>query len=200
MGHKGQQRGSSAEVSHRKSYICRRLVWCFLFRLLYNSILAFIFIYIDFFLPRSTNKGLMLLIIGGYASAILFIKVVLAIFHHLKWMIAEKSCRHLAVSKERTEAIEKFWANYYKKYADRKSMRPSLLKWYWITFICRFDIIQRLHLPLICIYSIIDHINKKAALNFWNFLFFLPEKFKVNLKLVQSTGLVHYQNKSSIEY
>jgi chitin synthase len=55
--------------------------------LLYNSILAFIFLYIDFFMPRETKKGVVLLAIGVYAAAIMFFKVFLACYHQLKWMI-----------------------------------------------------------------------------------------------------------------
>lgn len=55
--------------------------------LFFNAILAFIFLYIDFFMPRDTKKGIILLAIGVYATAILFIKVVLAIGHQLKWML-----------------------------------------------------------------------------------------------------------------
>jgi hypothetical protein len=45
------------------------------------------FLYIDFFMPRDTKKGIILLAIGIYATAILFIKVVLAVWHQLKWML-----------------------------------------------------------------------------------------------------------------
>ena len=55
--------------------------------LFFNAVLAFIFLYIDFFMPRDTKKGIILLAIGVYATAILFIKVVLAIGHQLKWML-----------------------------------------------------------------------------------------------------------------
>jgi chitin synthase len=54
--------------------------------LLYNAILAFIFIYIDFFMPRETKKGIVLISIGVYAAAIMFIKVMFAAFHQLKWI------------------------------------------------------------------------------------------------------------------
>jgi len=55
--------------------------------LFYNALLAFIFIYIDFFMPRDTQKGIVLLSIGVYATVILFFKVFLAIIHHLKWLL-----------------------------------------------------------------------------------------------------------------
>lgn len=52
-----------------------------------NAVLAFIFLYIDFFMPRENKKGIVLLGIGIYATSILFIKVLLAVGHHLKWML-----------------------------------------------------------------------------------------------------------------
>jgi chitin synthase len=54
--------------------------------LLYNSLLAFLFLYIDFFMPRETKKGIVLISIGVYAAAIMFFKVVLACYNQLKWM------------------------------------------------------------------------------------------------------------------
>lgn len=55
--------------------------------LLFNALLAFIFLYIDFFMPRDTKKGIILLAIGVYATAILFVKIFLAVAHHMKWML-----------------------------------------------------------------------------------------------------------------
>lgn len=52
-----------------------------------NAVLAFLFLYIDFFMPRENKKGVVLLGIGIYATSILFIKIVLAVGHQLKWML-----------------------------------------------------------------------------------------------------------------
>lgn len=65
--------------------------------LLYNAVLAFIFIYIDFFTPRETKKGIMLLAIGVYATLILFIKVSLACLYQLKWFLFEKCCTRITI-------------------------------------------------------------------------------------------------------
>lgn len=56
------------------------------FRLFRNALLAFIFLYIDFFMPRQTQKGIVLLAIGVYATAILGIKVFFAVLHHIWWL------------------------------------------------------------------------------------------------------------------
>ncbi len=85
--------------------------------LLYNAVLAFIFIYIDFFTPRETTKGLMLLVIGIYATSILFIKVSLACIHHLKWLFFEKCCRTLIVNDQRNRKLRDFWEKYYRDYS-----------------------------------------------------------------------------------
>jgi len=63
--------------------------------LLYNAILAFIFLYIDFFMPRETKKGIVLISIGVYASSIMFFKVLFATYHQIKWILFEKCCRKL---------------------------------------------------------------------------------------------------------
>jgi chitin synthase len=70
--------------------------------LLYNAILAFIFLYIDFFMPRETKKGIVLISIGVYAATIMFLKVLFAVYHQLKWILFEKCCRKLKVETVRT--------------------------------------------------------------------------------------------------
>ncbi len=80
-----------------------------LYRLFYNAVLTFIFLYVDFFMPRDTKKGVILLAIGIYATVILFIKVVLAVFHQLKWMLFEKCCRKMRYDKFRIDKLKNFW-------------------------------------------------------------------------------------------
>ena len=82
--------------------------------LLYNSILAFIFLYIDFFMPSETKKVVLLLAIGVYAAAIMFVKVILACYHQLKWMLFEKCCRKLKVEQVRVAQLDSFWNESYK--------------------------------------------------------------------------------------
>lgn len=72
-----------------------------LFRLFFNALLAFIFLYVDFFMPRDTKKGIILLAIGIYATGILFIKVVLAVGHQIKWMFFERCCNRIRYDKFR---------------------------------------------------------------------------------------------------
>ena len=84
--------------------------------LFYNALLAFIFIYVDFFMPRDTQKGIMLLSIGIYATVILFFKILLAVYHHLKWLLFEKCCRRIRYDQIRVERLKKFWSDSYKTY------------------------------------------------------------------------------------
>jgi hypothetical protein len=60
-------------------------------------------------MPRDTKKGVILLAIGVYATVILFIKAVLAVFHQLKWMLFEKHCRKMRYDKFRIDKLQNFW-------------------------------------------------------------------------------------------
>jgi hypothetical protein len=60
-------------------------------------------------MPRETKKGIVLLVIGGYATGILFIKVVLALFHHIKWMLTERCCRSVKKEPVRNEKLSEYW-------------------------------------------------------------------------------------------
>jgi hypothetical protein len=71
------------------------------------------FLYIDFFMPRYSKKGVILLAIGIYATAILFIKAVLATYHQLKWMFFERCCLKIRYDKFRVDKLRKFWQNSY---------------------------------------------------------------------------------------
>lgn len=69
-------------------------------------------------MPRDTKKGIVLLAIGLYSTSYLFIKVVLAAFHHIKWMIFERCCYKIKNDGFRVDKLKKFWEesfeNYYK--------------------------------------------------------------------------------------
>ena len=67
-------------------------------------------------MPRSTQKGIVLLSIGVYAAAIMFFKVLFATFHQLKWMIFEKCCRKLKYETVRIEHLRAFWRDSYREY------------------------------------------------------------------------------------
>lgn len=85
--------------------------------LLYNALLAFLFLYIDFFMPRETKKGVVLLAIGVYAAALMLVKVIFATYHQLKWMLTEKCCRKLKIEQVRIAQLDNFWKESYKESA-----------------------------------------------------------------------------------
>lgn len=64
-------------------------------------------------MPRDTKKGIILLAIGVYATAILFVKIFLAVAHHMKWMLFEKCCRKIRYDKFRLDKLKKFWEESY---------------------------------------------------------------------------------------
>lgn len=57
-------------------------------------------------MPRETKKGIILLAIGIYATSILFIKIILAVFHHIKWLLFEKCCRKIRYDKFRIDRLQ----------------------------------------------------------------------------------------------
>lgn len=63
-------------------------------RLFYNSVMAFIFLYIDVVVPQRTDSdgGVVLIAIALYATFIIVVKSVLAIYNHFKWIAFEKCC------------------------------------------------------------------------------------------------------------
>ena len=67
-------------------------------------------------MPRDTQKGIVLLSIGIYATSILFFKILLAILHHLKWLFFEKCCRRIKYDKVRVDKLKSFWLDSYKTY------------------------------------------------------------------------------------
>ena len=88
--------------------------------------LAFIFLYIDFFMPRETKKGLVLLGIGIYATSILVFKVVLAVIHHLKWMLTERCCRSIPGEKmNRNVKLKEFWQQSYREFYTASKLKAE---------------------------------------------------------------------------
>ena len=69
------------------------------YRLFYNSIMAFIFLYIDVVVPQrnNTDGGQVLIAIALYATFIIFVKSILAIYNHIKWITCEKCCSRIDV-------------------------------------------------------------------------------------------------------
>ncbi len=73
--------------------------------------MAFIFLYIDVVVPQRTGSdgGLVLIAIALYATFIIFVKSVLAIYNHIKWITCEKCCSKIEVTpKDRKERVKKF--------------------------------------------------------------------------------------------
>lgn len=70
----------------------------FIYRLFYNAILLFIFIYIDILALENGGHlaggsgGYVLLVIGIYGTVYLVIKCIFALYYHFKWLITEKCC------------------------------------------------------------------------------------------------------------
>ncbi len=60
-------------------------------------------------MPRETQKGIVLMGIGIYATLILFFKILLATYHQLKWFFFEKCCRRMRYDKIRVDKIKVFW-------------------------------------------------------------------------------------------
>ena len=68
-----------------------------LFRVFWNAIIAYLFIYIDIVVTQpdagvgTTSQGarIILVVIAIYGTAQMFLKLVLAYFHHIKWMLTD---------------------------------------------------------------------------------------------------------------
>lgn len=60
--------------------------------LFWNAVVAFIFILIDFYIPRKSRKGYVLIGMGIYATAYLTIKTLMAIFYHFKFYVGKVCC------------------------------------------------------------------------------------------------------------
>lgn len=56
--------------------------------------MAFLFLYIDVVIPQQTNSdgGLVLISIALYATFIIAVKSVLAIYNHVRWITCENCC------------------------------------------------------------------------------------------------------------
>lgn len=70
------------------------VIFYIILRLFYNSVMAFIFLYIDVVVPQRTDSdgGVVLIAIALYATFIIVVKSVLAIYNHFKWIAFEKCC------------------------------------------------------------------------------------------------------------
>jgi hypothetical protein len=90
------------------------LVTILLFRLFYNCLLSYIMIYVDVVIPESgtgpqDNRKWVLIIIAIYGTAQMFIKSMLAIFYHFRWMLTDCRCLRKPLYPERAEKVNQFW-------------------------------------------------------------------------------------------
>lgn len=97
-----------------------------IFRLIVNSVLAFIFLYIDIISRENgahQRGDIVLLAIAVYATVFMLVKTCLAIYHHFKWICCQKCCTTLTEDKNRLGIIDQYWKkeylewnnDYYKK-------------------------------------------------------------------------------------
>lgn len=49
-------------------------------------------IFVDFFIPRRSKKGYVLLAVGVYATVYLTLKVFLAVYNHISYYISKVRC------------------------------------------------------------------------------------------------------------
>ena len=83
-----------------------------------NSILTFIFIYVDIISRKTdpTRPDLILLAIAIYGSAVILLKTLLAIYHQLKWLFLERCCIGDKDNQQRINTIDRYWNNVFKKW------------------------------------------------------------------------------------
>jgi hypothetical protein len=89
-----QDMGGNLNTSKVKSISSLHGNYFHYFRLFWNAILAFVFLYIDIVVPQrgDSDGGKVLLGIGIYSTAIILIKTILAVYNHFKWIFCEKCC------------------------------------------------------------------------------------------------------------
>lgn len=87
-----------------------------LFRLFVNALLAYIFIYIDVIIHENdtgdaAKRRIVLIAIGIFSTITFTIKCVLAIYHHLKWVLTSFKCCQKQMYPNRIDGVESFWKN-----------------------------------------------------------------------------------------
>lgn len=92
------------------------MVLLFLFRCFWNAILAYLFIYIDIVVSQpeagvtngvNTGARIILVVIAIYGTAQMFIKLVLALVHHIAWMTC--NCCRGKMEEKRIEKAKRLW-------------------------------------------------------------------------------------------
>ena len=93
------------------------MVLFYLYRLLTNAVLAFIFLYIDIISRENgvhTRGDVVLLAIAVYGTVFMLLKTCLAIYNHFKWMCCQKCCQSLTDDKNRIGLIDQYWKKEYQ--------------------------------------------------------------------------------------
>ena len=100
-----------------------------LFRLFWNSILAYIFIYIDIVVCQGNSNsnvctnlsggnggaGIVLVCIAIYSTTQMFLKLVLAMGHHISWMLC--NCCRGTLEEDRRDKVNRLWGDLKREYA-----------------------------------------------------------------------------------
>lgn len=76
--------------------------------------MAFVFIFIDYYLKRSTRKGYVLIGLGIYSTFYLTLKTILATLYHFRFYFEKCccSCCHPKLEDEyRRTALRKYWGD-----------------------------------------------------------------------------------------
>ena len=93
-----------------------RMVLYYLFRCFWNAILAYLFIYIDIVVSQpeagvangvNTGARIILVVIAIYGTAQMFIKLVLAMIHHIAWMTC--NCCRGTMEEVRKSKVKNLW-------------------------------------------------------------------------------------------
>jgi hypothetical protein len=92
------------------------MVYPLLYRIFWNSLLAYIFIYLDIVInqpglgPRS-NRRIVLIAIAIYGTMQMLIKILLALWHHLKFHL---TCCFNTLEPGRKEKVDALWSRLYR--------------------------------------------------------------------------------------
>lgn len=89
----------------------------------YNCLLAYIFIYVDVVIPESgtgpqNNRKMILVIIAIYGTSQMFLKSVLAIYYHLKWLFTDCRCCRKVLYPDRAQRVNKLWEKLNTEYRE----------------------------------------------------------------------------------
>lgn len=83
-------------------------------------------IYVDVVIYQSgtgekNNRKWVLIIIAIYGTSQLFIKSLLAIWHHVKWMLTDCRCLRKPLCEGRDRFVDEFWENSNSEYKKARS-------------------------------------------------------------------------------